>query len=165
MNEFTNALLSEKRSGIIPEEDDWYAPLIGDWTFDYYEPGGRHLKGEWFFRRVLEGTAIEDIFICPSRDTKETYPQPDGEYGVAVRMYDSRKQCYDMTYICTKGTTRLEIHKVQGKIVCTVLDDPANKWVFSEITETPFHWQNITITGNGEQRVKCEVIAKRMQKL
>ena len=93
MNEFTNALLSEKRSGIIPEEDDWYAPLIGDWTFDYYEPGGRHLKGEWFFRRVLEGTAIEDIFICPSRDTKETYPQPDGEYGVAVRMYDSRKQC------------------------------------------------------------------------
>ena len=165
MNEFTNALLSEKRSGIIPEEDDWYAPLIGDWTFDYYEPGGRHLKGEWFFRRVLEGTAIEDIFICPSRDRKETYPQPDGEYGVAVRMYDSRKQCYDMTYICTKGTTRLEIHKVQGKIVCTVLDDPANKWVFSEITETTFHWQNITITGNGEQRVNCEVIAKRMQKL
>ena len=165
MNEFTNALLSEKRRGIIPEEDDWYAPLIGDWTFDYYEPGGRHLKGEWFFRRVLEGIAIEDIFICPSRDTKETYPQPDGEYGVAVRMYDSRKQCYDMTYICTKGTTRLEIHKVQGKIVCTVLDDPANKWVFSEITETTFHWQNITITGNGEQRVNCEVIAKRMQKL
>ena len=34
MNEFTNALLSEKRSGIIPEEDDWYAPLIGDWAED-----------------------------------------------------------------------------------------------------------------------------------
>ena len=165
MNEFTNALLSEKRSGIIPAEDDWYAPLIGDWTFDYHEPGGRHLKGEWFFRRVLEGTAIEDIFICPSRDTKETNPQPDGEYGVAVRMYDSRRHCYDMTYICTKGTTRLEIHNEQGRIVCTVLDDPANKWMFSEITETTFHWENITVMENGEYKVNCELFAKRMWKL
>ena len=46
-----------------------------------------------------------------------------------------------MTYICTKGTTRLEIHNEQGRIVCTVLDDPANKWMFSEITETTFHWE------------------------
>ena len=29
-DEFVKALLSESRSDIIPEEDVWYAPLIGD---------------------------------------------------------------------------------------------------------------------------------------
>jgi hypothetical protein len=162
MNEFVKALLSEGKNNIIPEEDDWYAPLIGDWEFDYYEPDGRHLKGEWFFRRVLEGTAIEDIFICPSRDTKDINPQPDGEYGVAVRMYNQEKHCYDMTYICTKYTTRLEIHKERGAIACTVLEDNTNKWVFSEITETTFHWQNVTVLDNGEWKMNCEVLAQRM---
>lgn len=84
MDKFVDALLSSERNGMIPEEDDWYAPLIGDWKFEYHEPGGRHLQGEWYFRRVLE------------------------------------------------GTTRLKIRKEQGKIACTVLDDPANKWVFAE---------------------------------
>lgn len=160
MDMFYDALLAEKE-GYIPEEYDWYAPLIGDWTFDYLEPDGRALKGEWFFRKVLEGTAIEDIFICPSRDTKETNPQPDGEYGVAVRMYNAEKCCYDMTYVCTKYTTRLEIHKVNGKIECTILDDPTSKWVFSDITSNTFHWQNITVLDNGERKVNCEVFATR----
>lgn len=159
MDAFTKALLSGKRS--IPEEDDWFAPLIGDWVFHYHEPGGRDLKGEWFFRSVLEGTAIEDIFICPSRDTKDTDPHPDAEYGVAVRMYDPVRRCYDMTYVCTKYTIRLEIRKEQGKIVCTSLSEPANQWVFSEITETAFHWQNITVTERGGRKVNCEVFARR----
>lgn len=162
MSEFEKALLSSSKNEMIPAEDDWYAPLLGDWKFEYYEPGGRHLKGEWFFRRILEGTAIEDIFICPSRETKETHPQPDGEYGVAVRMYNKEERCYDMTYVCTKGTTRLRIQKEHGKIACTVLDKPENKWVFSEITENTFHWQNVTVLENGEWQTNCEVFADRI---
>lgn len=161
MDMFYDALLNEKY-GVIPEEDDWYASLIGDWTFDYHEPDGRDLKGEWFFRKVLESTAIEDIFICPSRDTKETNPQPDGEYGVAIRMYNAEKHCYDMTYVCTKYTTRLEVHKVNGKIECTVIDSPESKWVFSDITSDTFHWQNVTVLDDGSWRVNCEVCAKRI---
>ena len=43
-------------------------------------------------------------------------PQPDGEYGAAVRMYNRERRCYDMTYICSKGTTRLEVRKEGGVI-------------------------------------------------
>lgn len=162
MDGFEKALLSTGRSPVIPPEDDWYAPLLGDWNFDYSEPGGRRLKGEWFFRRVLEGTAIEDIFICPSRQTREADPQPDGEYGVAVRMYDQAKRCYDMTYICTKYTKRLEVHKEQGMIICTLLDDPAEKWVFLSVTETIFHWQNVRVLADGTWHINCEVFASRI---
>lgn len=163
MSEFEKALLSDDKSPVIPSENDWYAPLLGDWNFDYSEPTGRKLKGEWFFRRVLEGTAIEDIFICPSRDTKELNPQPDGEYGVAVRMYNQARRCYDMTYICTKYTKRLEVRKEQGMIACTVLDNPREKWMFVEVTETTFHWQNVSVLEDGTRHLNCEVFASRIR--
>ena len=84
MDSFVDALLSGKTDR-IPDEYDWFAPLIGDWDCDYYdepeEGRNRHVKGEWLFRRILEGTGVQNIFIFPSRATKETEPQPDGEYG------------------------------------------------------------------------------------
>ena len=132
------------------------------WWFDYSEPDGRRFKGELFFRRILEGAAIEYIFICPSRDTKALCPQPDGEYGVAVRMYNQTKRCYDRTYVCAKYTKRLEVRKEQGKIICTVQDDPTEKWVFLDVTETAFHWQNLRVLKDGTWRVNCEVFATRI---
>ena len=72
MDTFSEALLSTKAYK-IPEDYDWFAPLIGDWDCDYYdepEKGQkRHVKGEWIFRRILEGTGIQDVFIFPSRST------------------------------------------------------------------------------------------------
>ena len=78
MDRFAEALLSRQANSALPLEDDWFAPLLGDWEFDYQDRGGRRLQGEWYFRRALDGMAIEDLFICPSRDTREENPQPDG---------------------------------------------------------------------------------------
>ena len=41
--------------------------------------------------KVLEGCAIEDIHISPSRKTREIHSQPDGEYGAALRVYNREK--------------------------------------------------------------------------
>lgn len=161
MSAFEDALLSKNKNEIIPDKYDWYAPLIGDWDFVFFDTYGRQVKGEWIFRRILEGMAIEDLFICPSRATKEANPQPDGEYGVAIRMYNSERHCYDMTYICSKYTIRLEVNKEQDKIICTVLEDSTSKWVFSEITDTTFVWQNVTVMSNGEWRINSNILAKR----
>ena len=79
MDFFTEALLSEKTEK-IPEAYDWFAPLIGDWDCDYYdEPEAgqkRHVKGEWIFRRILEGAGIQDVFIFPSRNTRRPIRSP-----------------------------------------------------------------------------------------
>ena len=77
MDSFSDALLSAKTDK-IPDEYDWFAPLLGDWDCDYYDEFGgqkRYVKGEWIFRRVLEGAGIQDVFIFPSRMTKEMEPQ------------------------------------------------------------------------------------------
>ena len=73
---FSEALLSGKTDR-IPDEYDWFAPLLGDWDCDYYdepEPGRkRHVKGEWIFRRILEGTGIQDIFIFSGFDDRAQF--------------------------------------------------------------------------------------------
>lgn len=52
---------------------------------------------------------IEELFICPSRETMHTDPQPDGEYGMAIRMYNAAEKCYDMAYACEKYICNLRL--------------------------------------------------------
>lgn len=167
-DEFTAALYGQPAS-CIPPEYDWFAPLLGDWEFDYYDgyenenydAPARHVKGEWIFRRILNGAGIEDMFICPSRETRAAFPQPDGEYGVAVRMWNREKLCYDMVYACEGYMGRLCFIKENGVLVGTVLDDTAQKWRFCEITEDAFHWQNVTVMDDGHIRVNCNAFGRR----
>ncbi len=169
MDEFVRALLAEGESGEspIPQEYDWYAPLLGDWNFEYTDTYGckdpgekRHVKGEWMFRRILEGAGIEDLFICPSRETRAMDPEPDTEYGVALRMFNAKRKCYDMVYTCDHYMTRLEIHKDGQNIECHVLDRK-EKWVFSDITKDTFRWRNMSQREDGEWKENSEVLAKR----
>ena len=160
MDAFVDALLSTQRSPIIPPEDDWFAPLLGDWAFDFRD-GGRVLSGEWYFRRALGGTAIQDIFICPARGTP---PQPDGEYGAAIRMFNAKAGCYDMAYCCEGHVRLLTFVKEGERLVGTPADNPAGKWVFCEIGVDTFHWQNCTVLEDGTWRVNSDVYARRRKK-
>lgn len=164
MDNFTETLFGEETQK-IPKEYDWFAGLIGDWDFDYYDGYDnevpRHVEGEWIFRRILNGAGIEDLFICPSRKTMKENPQPDGEYGLAVRMYNDSNKCYDMVYTCESYMRRLQFKLEGDKLVGTTLDDTNEKWVFSEITENTFHWQNVTVLPSGEWKVNSNVYARR----
>ena len=146
MDNFVEALLSEKTDK-IPEEYDWFGPLVGDWDCDYYdEPTAgqkRHVKGEWIFRRVLEGSGVQDIFIFPSRATKEEHPEPDGEYGSSLRIFNKDTESYDVCYTCTGIMKRLNFKKDGDKLAGKVLDEESTYWIFSDITENSFHWEYI----------------------
>lgn len=169
MSEFVKALLGCQGTSKIPEEYDWFAPLLGDWDFDYYdlEDGKktRHVEGEWLFRRALDGTGIEDLFICPSRNTRERNPQPDGECGAALRMYNPATKSYDMVYTTSGSMTRLQVQRENGQIVCTVVSDVNAKWVFDKVTGDTFHWKNVTVMDDGHWRTNCEVVAVRKKKV
>lgn len=163
MDEFIMALYGAPVES-IPEEYDWFAPLIGDWDFDYCDgPVGceRHVEGEWIFRRILNGTGIEDLFLCPSRGTRDLHLQPDGEYGVAIRMFNPRTKVYDMVYVCEQRMTTLTFVRASDKLIGTVTECPSEKWVFSDIRDDCFRWQNITVMGSGEWRVNATIFARR----
>ena len=164
MDTFADALISGP-SEKIPKDCDWFAPLIGDWECDYWdepEPGHkRHVKGEWIFRRILEGTGIQDVFIFPSRDTKETEPQPDGEYGTSLRMFNRENRCYDVVYTCERCMKRLTFTRDRDRLVGRVLDEKNAFWIFSDLTGNRFHWENIRISENGERELVCEISGRR----
>ena len=89
MNEFLNALHSDSRSDKIPEDRDIFGALIGEWAIVWMDHLGtaqeRKVPGEWIFSRVLDGSAVQDVFIVPSRDERRRHPQPDAEYGTTIR--------------------------------------------------------------------------------
>ena len=165
MDSFCEALLSEKTDK-IPDEYDWFAPLIGNWDCDYYdELNGekRYVKGEWIFRRVLEGAGVQDIFIFPSRATKVEHPQPDGEYGSSLRMFNKFENCYDVVYTCDHCMIRLRFIKEGDKLVGKNLDQENTYWIFSDITHDSFRWENVLIKEDGTRVLDCEIIGKRIQ--
>ena len=165
MDSFTGALLSD-RTDKIPEDYDWFAPLIGDWDCDYYdepEKGRkRHVVGEWIFRRILEGTGIQDVFIFPSRSTKESDPQPDGEYGTSLRMFNKANGWYDVVYTCETCMKRLTFTRREDRLVGKVLDEENAYWIFSDIESDRFHWENILLREDGSRELVCEIFGKRI---
>ena len=165
MDTFSEALLSSK-SSTIPDEYDWFAPLLGDWDCDYYDElignKKRHVKGEWLFRRILEGTGIQDVFIFPSRATKEDHPEPDGEYGSSLRMFNKDNEWYDVVYTCAGTMKRLTFRKEDDRLVGKVLDEESTYWMFSDITENSFHWEYVMYKQDGSRELVCEIFGKRI---
>ena len=164
MDRFTDALLSEK-TGKIPVKYDWFAPLLGDWDCDYFDEldgQKRQVKGEWIFRRVLDGAGIQDVFIFPSRATREENPEPDAEYSTSLRMYNRAERCYDVCYTCDHCMKRLRFTKEGDLLAGRVLDQENAWWIFSEITDDSFRWENVIIKEDGTRIPVCEIYGKRM---
>ena len=68
----------------------------------------------------------------------------------------------ELASLSTQYSNKLLEARKQGEmIVLTFTGDERRKWVFTEIGENKFHWQNITIQENGDIIVNCEAFGKR----
>ena len=164
-NEFGKALISEAKNPMLPEEMDWFGSLIGEWDTIWRENIGtqneRTMKGEWIFSRVLNGFGIQDLFIVPSREERVKLNMPNAEYGTTIRMYNPIDKTWEIYYTCIGEYTRLSAEKVHDKIVLTEISQRKMRWIFSEMTEKSFHWQNLVQTERNEWIVRCDCIAKK----
>lgn len=153
MNDFIEALKSEKKSRAIPEEFNYFGKLIGSWQIDYFDNNLSHMiKGEWHFSWVLEGVAIQDVIILP-----------DYEYGTSLRIYNPDTHAWDVAYGYTGKIIRLEAKKQDNKIILTFMDDERRKWVFAKIEDDYFRWLNLTVKSDDEWDINAEIYAKRME--
>ncbi len=166
MNEFMKALVSEKRNHLIPEEKDYFGRLIGEWDFNWRDALGteneRLVKGEWIFSRIIDGMGIQDLFICPSREERKRLNLPDAEYGTTIRSYNPVTGNWEIYYCCYGENTRLEAVKEEDRIVLTEKIQGNMKWIFSEIEENSFHWQNVMlIDGKWVVCGDCRAVRKK----
>ena len=152
MNHFIEALISEGKNKALPEEFDYFGKLIGSWQIDYVESNSsRTIRGEWHFSWVLEGMAVQDVIVLPGF-----------EYGTTLRVYNPVTNAWDVAYCYTGKIMRFEARKQDGIIVLTNLEDKRRKWVFAKIEDERFHWQDVTVTEDGEWDVKFDLYARRM---
>ena len=152
MQNFFEALASECKNTALPEEFNYFEKLIGSWAIDYIESNNSiSIKGEWHFSWVLEGMAIQDVIILP-----------DYEYGTSLRIYNPDTHAWDVAYGYTGKIIRLEAKKQDDMIMLTFVNDERRKWVFTNIENNRFQWENITVKDDGEWDINAEIYAERI---
>lgn len=170
---FHFALVASNRSPEIAESSDVYGWLVGSWELDVLHYRGnvapRGLKGEAHFAWVLEGRAVQDVWIMPPR-SQRTADQDKGTnmYGTTLRMWDPAIQAWRITW--TNGVTGYRdelIGRWHGKEIVQVGVHPDGtpiRWRFTDITPESFHWIGEALEPDGKTwRVEGEFRAKRMQ--
>ena len=165
IKEFSTALCSEKRSERIPEELDFFGSLVGEWEIEWtdrlYDATPRRVKGEWIFSWVLDGTAIQDLFIVPSRDERLINKQPDAEYGTTLRIFNPKTSAWDIFYGCMGEAIRLTARKVGEEIILTENTTRKMRYVFSDIKSSSFLWRKERMNENDEWITVAKVMAEK----
>ena len=121
-----------------------------DWNDRLNTSTPRRVKGEWIFSWVLDGMAVQDVFIVPSRAERLTDIQPDAAYGTTIRLFNIERQVWEIFYGCPEECARLEARKEGDEIILTEITSKAMKWIFSDITDNSFTWRSIAKSPAGD---------------
>ena len=171
--EFHSVLAAHGRSPEIPESADVYGWLIGSWDLDvrHYvvDVSACHITGEVHFEWVLEGRAVQDVWIMPRRSERTANPDRSlNMYGTTLRVWDPSIQAWRVTWINPLNGSRDElIGRSSGQDIVQVgthADGTPIRWRFTEITPNSFHWIGEALNPNGHTwKLEGEFRAKRMR--
>ena len=157
---FTEALRSEGPAPDRADQMSLYGWLIGDWTMDatvHLDDGTQHKgHGEIHFGWVLEGRAIQDIWILPGVF-----------HGTTLRVYDPG---IDAWHILWSDPLRQYYARQIGwaagdDIVQEGTNDADEKirWSFRQITPSSFRWVGErSADGGATWQVQAELFARRI---
>ncbi|HKX26539.1 MAG TPA: hypothetical protein VJ302_02495 [Blastocatellia bacterium] len=166
-------LAAPGRSPEIPESADAYGWLVGSWELDVYHYGvdvtAQRLKGEVHFGWVLEGRAMQDVWIMPRRAERSGTPdRTRNMFGTTLRVWDPSIQAWRVTWINPVTGTRDElIGRRDGKEIVQVgthVNGTPIRWIFSEITPDSFHWTGEALQPDGKTwKMEGEFRARRLR--
>ncbi len=145
--------------------------LVGSWDAEVvdHRPDGtdRRQSAEIHFAWVLEGRAIQDLWIAPARSERTAAGHGAGNrYGTTLRVYDPVLDAWRITWLnpVTGVETRLVGRRAGAQIVQTGVDAEGHllRWVFVEIQPDSFHWRGERSDDGGESWIcEAEYFARR----
>jgi len=158
--DFHTVLAASGRSPEIPESADVYGWLIGNWEVEVCHYRGvdvssRGLKGEAHFGWVLEGRAVQDVWIMPRRSERTLGSDKTlNMYGTTLRHWDPAIQAWRITWNNpVTGHREEQIGRWSDKNIVQLgarSDGTLTRWTFTEITSDSFHWLGETLTADGK---------------
>ena len=170
--DFLTVLAAPGRSPEIPEAMDVYGWLVGSWDLDVrryrgVDVAGRGLEGEVHFGWVLEGRAIQDVWIMPRRSERTgSEEKTQNMYGTTFRMWDPTIQAWRITWKNpTAGHYEEQIGRRIGSDIVQIgarANGTPTRWTFTEITPDSFRWLGDALEPDGKTwRLEAEFRARR----
>jgi hypothetical protein len=167
-----SALFAPGRSPEIPESSDVYGWLIGSWEIEvlHYKAvdvSSLSLTGEVHFAWVLEGRAVQDVWITPRRsDRTSQTAKINNMYGTTLRVWDPAIQAWRITWINpVVGHREEQVGRRVGNDIVQIgarADGTPTRWRFTEITPVSFHWIGESLNADGQTwKLEGEFRAKR----
>ena len=171
---FEAALLAHGPAPEYGEKLGLYGRFIGDWDADIVVHGadGKQFRaqGEIHFGWVLEGRAIQDVWMIPRRDQRRTtltsLPIAGNWYGTTLRVYDAKQDAWRIFWIDpATNTYRQQIGRKVGDAIVqegTTETGARTRWIFNNITDRSFDWRAEVLSDKGDAwRLVVEVFARR----
>jgi hypothetical protein len=152
---------------------DLYGRFVGSWDLDVTQIADdgseRRRKGEWHFGWALEGRAVQDVWIVPSRGElrRGDAAANVNSYGTTLRVYDPRIDAWQIQWTDPVTQNFLGmIGREQGRDIVQLGTRPDGhlvRWKFSEITPNSFRWTGeISDDAGANWRLHVEFTARRM---
>lgn len=166
------ALIAPARSLEIPETADVYGWLCGSWDLNVLQYRGvnltgRGMTGEVHAARVLEGRAIQDVWIMPRREERRTDTDNTmNMYGTTLRMWDASIHAWRIAWTNpVRGHREEQIGRWNGSDILQEgmrPDGTKTRWTFTAITADSFHWRGDALQpGSQTWDLEAEFSAKR----
>ncbi|MGH8285500.1 MAG: hypothetical protein ACRETT_07005 [Steroidobacteraceae bacterium] len=152
-----------------------YGWLVGHWQFDavaFEESGVRHdSRGEIHAGWVLEGRAIQDVWMIPPRQERRgtrppAFPVTGAWYGTTLRVYDPALDAWHIFWNdpATQFYTRMIGRARDADIVQegTLPSGALLRWSFTDITSRSFRWRSEMSVDRGQTwRLQVDIAARR----
>lgn len=143
-----DALHAPTADTALADKLNLYGQFVGSWDLDidFHPLGGSTIRAEaeWHFDWVLDGKAVQDVWIFPARRLRRGWPEPWHMYGSTFRWYDPAIDAWHIRYFDPgRSLETRQIGRAVGADIVQVGDDHnglRRRWRFVEITPESFRW-------------------------
>jgi hypothetical protein len=140
----------------LGEHAQTYQRVIGSWRGELHSPlfGTAHRASvEAHFAWVLEGRAVQDVWITPARDARGAHESAALQwYGSTLRVFDPTRAVWRTVWTDPGRQLRIELLGTRhGDDIVQVglRDGRPIRWTFSSITRDAFTWQGHALNADG----------------
>jgi len=167
-DDFIQTLLTAKPLQNKSDSMKLFGQFVGSWEWSGYDYSGdgskTPTKGRWIFQSVLNGMAIQDVFIF--EDPRSVKNQVSyAEYGTTLRFPNSDGETWQAVWVgpMNKVVRIFEAKAIGSEIVLEGKNDKNQPihWIFSDMTENSFRWRGEYSADNGNSWVLYEELEAR----
>lgn len=174
---FAAALVSDGPSSELNDVAADFGWLVGGWSAEVldFDANGqaRRGTGEWWFSWVLEGRAMQDVWIVPSPSkraemggTPKRAGNPNVRYGTSLRWFDRVSALWRIAWINPVSGTLNQLAGVRDKDRIILEGDADGqkkmRWSFNEIRPNSFVWRGESRSNSGTWKLEAEFRLSRI---